>query len=50
MHELAQSVGTHELGTSASDIAQHLVQPAAPSHQSHIQVLITLGGLGMVVG
>jgi hypothetical protein len=38
----------YELGASAADMAQHLVQPTAPSHHSHIQVVIALGGLGMV--
>jgi hypothetical protein len=42
--------GLHDLGTSAADMAQHLVQPTSPSHKSHIQVLVTSGGLGMVTG
>jgi hypothetical protein len=54
MHELPRSADVHirlnELGASAADMAQHLVQPTAPSHHSHIHVLITLGGLGMVTG
>jgi hypothetical protein len=32
------------------DMAQHLSQPAPPSHDSHIQGYITLGGLGKVTG
>jgi hypothetical protein len=36
----------HELGSSAADMAQHLVQPTPPLHHRHMQVLITLGGLG----
>jgi hypothetical protein len=58
MHELAHSTGMqtchtpdfHERGASAADMTQHLVQPTPPSHQGHIQVLITLGELGMVTG
>jgi polyisoprenoid-binding protein YceI len=54
--ELALSAGVHtcpclhELGASAADMAQHLVQWTPPSHHSQIQVLITLGGLGKVTG
>jgi hypothetical protein len=54
MHELAQSAGVHtchthdcmNFGASAADMAQHVVQPTAASHLSHIQVLITLHGVG----
>jgi hypothetical protein len=42
--------GLHELGASAADMAQHLVQPTAPSHHSHVKVLITWVGLGKVTG
>jgi hypothetical protein len=38
------------VGASAADMAQHLVQPAAPSHHSHIRALITLRGLGKATG
>jgi hypothetical protein len=34
----------------AADMAQHLVPPTSPSHNSHIQVLVVSGGLGMVTG
>jgi hypothetical protein len=54
MHELPHSADVHirlnELGASAADMAQHLVQPTAPSYHNHIQELITVGGLGMVTG
>jgi hypothetical protein len=40
----------HELGASAAVTAQHLAQSTPPLHHSHIQVLITLGGLGKVMG
>jgi hypothetical protein len=61
MHELAPSPGVHTCHNlycmnlvpvllQQADMAQHLVQPTSPSHHSHIQVLITLGGLGMVTG
>jgi hypothetical protein len=40
----------HELGASAADMAQPLLQRTAPSHHSHTQVLIALGGSVMVTG
>jgi hypothetical protein len=32
----------HELGASAADMAQYLLQPTPPLHHSSMQVLITL--------